>query len=64
MNFKINGKRVFYSAVETFYFDEKSCSAVIRTVSGEEHAKTVKDEDEAEVLFDRLEQAMALFGSM
>lgn len=60
MRLKIEGVRVFFTAIESFRFDQDQSALIVRTVSGVEYREAVKDAQQYEKLVVRIEALMAL----
>ncbi len=64
MQVKIDGACVMFRAIESFSFDEDRRELVLRTVSGHEHRKGVRDKMEADRIVDQIIERMAFFESL
>lgn len=60
MHLKICGAIVMFRAVESFDFDQATCTLVVRTVSGKEYRRAVLDESEANKITNALIERMAV----
>jgi len=60
MVLKINGKHVFYSAIESLHYCDEKTAIICRTVSGMEYRKKVHDVKTAEQMIETLSESIAI----
>jgi len=64
MTVKIEGKIIFYSAIEAMWYDNETSNLVVRTVSGMEINKPVSSEQQAMGYIDDIIVAVSIVESV